>query len=260
MRAVLVTISDAANRDGSHAHPGMEAMVEGSLYSRAHVSATVRKLIAERWLEVEEVGGGRGMATVFRVLMDRSETAQPLARNDDTKPPTLEGETAQSEDPSPIGSTVSTTGASDDAARRADPNYRFDEFWTRYPPRKGRREEKQKAREQWRKLSFDDKAVAFKAAKVFAESRPELPKDAFRWLRDRSFEDWIESAAPGSTAAPIRYGQLSDDERMRLDQGRRYRDRVLRQIAAGDDSEYDPGPDPGDEAYWAEWERTGVLP
>lgn len=140
-----------------------------------------------------------------------------------------------------------------------DPDRGFEMFWKAYPARDGTKVGKADALREWRKLSYDDKLVAFKAAGVMA-TRDRFPPDAHRWLRKRTFEDWIESAAPGSTAAPIRYGQLSDDERMRLDQGRRYRDKVLRQIAAGDDSEYDPGPDPGDEAYWAEWERTGILP
>lgn len=140
-----------------------------------------------------------------------------------------------------------------------DPDRGFETFWKAYPARDGTKVGKADALREWRKLTYDDKLVAFKAAGVMA-TRDRFPPDAHRWLRKRTFEDWIESAAPGSTAAPIRYGQLSDDERMRLDQGRRYRDKVLRQIAAGDDSEYDPGPDPGDEAYWAEWERTGILP
>jgi len=80
MRAVLITIADAANRDGEHAHPGKEAMVEGSLYSRAMVTKIVRRLVDEGWVAIEEEGKGRGRATVYRVLMGRQEaaTSEPL--------------------------------------------------------------------------------------------------------------------------------------------------------------------------------------
>jgi hypothetical protein len=70
-RAVLLTIADAANRDGQHAHPGRQAMVEGSLYSATTVDRIVADLIRLGWLEVESEGGGRGRATVYRVPMDK---------------------------------------------------------------------------------------------------------------------------------------------------------------------------------------------
>lgn len=65
-RAVLHTIADAANRDGEHAHPGLQAMIEGSLYSRAQVLKTVRELEEAGWIEtVEPAAPGR--ATTFRL-------------------------------------------------------------------------------------------------------------------------------------------------------------------------------------------------
>lgn len=85
MRAVLIPIADAANRDGDHAHPGKEAIIEGSLYGRSTVTAAINRLIAERWIEVEQWSNGRGQATVYRVLMDRpSSTPEPV-----TKPPVV---------------------------------------------------------------------------------------------------------------------------------------------------------------------------
>jgi hypothetical protein len=83
MRAVLITIADAANRDGDHARPGKDAIVEGSLYGRSMVTRVLARLITERWVEVEEWGAGRGQATVYRVLMGRDPTVpQPV-----TSPP-----------------------------------------------------------------------------------------------------------------------------------------------------------------------------
>ena len=103
-RAVLVTIADAANRDGEHAHPGQKAMIEGSLYGRSQVVAIVNELLAEGWVTVEEEGGGRGKATVYRVEMARRDTVQSLDGMTDAnrpvseeKPCDLEQETARSQ-------------------------------------------------------------------------------------------------------------------------------------------------------------------
>ena len=88
MRAVLITIADAANRDGDHARPGVSAMVEGSLYGKSHVSRVLRSLVAEGWLEVTEQGNGRGLATTYRVVMDRPETSPPRGGStEETSPP-----------------------------------------------------------------------------------------------------------------------------------------------------------------------------
>lgn len=76
-RAVLLTIADAANRDGEHAHPGLAAMCSGSLYSRRQVQTIEDELVAEGWVTVTEHGGGRGRATVYTVRMDRPERVQP---------------------------------------------------------------------------------------------------------------------------------------------------------------------------------------
>lgn len=65
--AVLITIADAANRDGEHAHPGIQAIIDGSGYSRSTVFASLDRLLTDRYIEVEEEGGGRGRATVYRI-------------------------------------------------------------------------------------------------------------------------------------------------------------------------------------------------
>jgi hypothetical protein len=129
MRAVLLTIADAANRDGEHAHPGIQAIVDGSLYGRAHVFRTLRKLEDEGWIEVEEEGGGRGRAAVYRVRMARAEPShQETVSQRETVPSrdrlaaekvSSEAETVSSSDPAPLYATVSSNGstsASDDAA------------------------------------------------------------------------------------------------------------------------------------------------
>lgn len=141
MRAVLVTIADAANRDGEHAHPGTAAIVEGSLYSLCHVKRVLRRLVDEGWVDVEEQGGGRGIATTYRVRMDRRQTGSSEGASSEAKPAHVEepdhrpetgslgdrseGETGSSEsetgsfgDSCPLTATVlsnGSTSASDDA-------------------------------------------------------------------------------------------------------------------------------------------------
>ena len=71
MRAILITIADAANRDGDNARPGMRAIVEGSLYSEGSARRAIGKLVDDGWLEIVERGGGEGHDSVYRVLMGR---------------------------------------------------------------------------------------------------------------------------------------------------------------------------------------------
>lgn len=77
-RAVLLTIADAANAQGQHAHPGLQAMCRGSLYSRRQVQNIEDDLVAEGWVVVTAKGGGRMKATVYDVNMDWREKVQPL--------------------------------------------------------------------------------------------------------------------------------------------------------------------------------------
>ena len=65
----------------------------------------------------------------------------------------------------------------------------FEQFWLRYPARDGKKLDKAKALEQWKKLRPPDRRLAEIGVENYADSG-QRPKDAFRWLRDRSFMDW----------------------------------------------------------------------
>lgn len=78
LRMVLHTVADAANADGDNAHPGIEAVQRGSLYGRRHAIDLLAELVAEGWLEVKETGGGRGLATVYRLVMERNSAMAAL--------------------------------------------------------------------------------------------------------------------------------------------------------------------------------------
>lgn len=112
LRSVLIVIADASNADGRHAHPGNDGIAAASLYGRRSVSSAVAALVADGWVEIEEAGGGRGKATVYRVLLDRVNRANgapiPEAKPRDPEPETArsEPETARSHGARP---TVVTT-------------------------------------------------------------------------------------------------------------------------------------------------------
>ncbi len=69
LRSVLTTVADAANAEGRHAHPGIDGVMRGSLYGRRQAIDLLATLVEEGWLTVEQEGGGRAMATVYRVNM-----------------------------------------------------------------------------------------------------------------------------------------------------------------------------------------------
>lgn len=94
-RAVLLTIADAANHDGLHAHPGIAAMCRGSLYSRRQVQNIEDELVAERWVVITEKGGGRMKATVFDLNMAWREKVQPAPPEPERKGATAAPETVQ---------------------------------------------------------------------------------------------------------------------------------------------------------------------
>jgi len=103
-RAVLLTIGDAANSEGEHAHPGVAAMCTGSLYSRRQVQSIEDELVAEGWVTITEQGGGRGRATVYKVNMEwrnaAGERAQPAPGSPAEKGAASATETVQPDDQS----------------------------------------------------------------------------------------------------------------------------------------------------------------
>lgn len=73
---------------------------------------------------------------------------------------------------------------------REESESRFDaHFWPEYPARDGKKLEKAKALAEWLKLPIEAQRAAVKGARHYAASG-QRAKDAYRWLRDRCFDDW----------------------------------------------------------------------
>lgn len=85
------------------------------------------------------------------------------------------------------------TPLSPDGDGALTPERGFDLFWQRYPRRNGKREGRGKALAQWAKLDLDTRKAAFRAAEHYAaacDAGATIAADAFRWLRDKRWEDW----------------------------------------------------------------------
>ena len=199
LRAVLVVIADAANRDGEHAHPGIEALIEGSLYSRATVYRALRRLVDDGWLEVEQEHAP-GRATVFRIpgvlAGERSHGERSTGRTGDAnRSHRCDEQVASGPDRALYrdGLDGNTNGATVPVAVDA-----FDAFWSAYPRRNGKRIGRADAELKWRRLKPEERVAALVGAEHYAEACERgltIAADAHRWLEKRRWLDWQEPAA-----------------------------------------------------------------
>jgi len=75
----------------------------------------------------------------------------------------------------------------------------FDEFWSAYPQRNGKRVGRKQAEAQWRRLSAPQRRAALVGVAHYAAHcarTDQFAKDAHRWLRDCAFDDWQQPPAP----------------------------------------------------------------
>lgn len=146
LRSVLVAVADAANRDGHHAHPGIDNVADAALYSRRQTISLLAELVSEGWLVIEEEGGGRGLATVYRIPMPeggKGATTAPPELAERVQPPPEKGaaETPERVQPGdetvqprlhPNGLTTEPLNGKDQPAA-ALLAAGFDRFWDAYP-------------------------------------------------------------------------------------------------------------------------------
>lgn len=143
LRAVLLTISDAANRDGEYARPTKDGIVEGSLYSRGQATRIVSALIADGWLEVTEQGGGRGLATTYRVLMPQEAARdEPLSPGDNSGNRLILAPKPAHPGPKPAHAAPADLELSANTGYteplHTDARELFEELWAAYPRRVGK--------------------------------------------------------------------------------------------------------------------------
>lgn len=93
--------------------------------------------------------------------------------------------------------------------RPADALADFEKFWDRYPKRNGKRIGKAKALKVWSRLTTDQRDLVSEGVRHYAAACDKgltIAKDAFRWLRDGEYEEWLDPAQaprkPGEPSAP----------------------------------------------------------
>ncbi len=89
--------------------------------------------------------------------------------------------------------------ASSPSVTPVEPLRGFEQFWTAYPKRNGKRLGRGLAEERWKKLSLEERREAYRGALNYAQacdSADQIAKDAERWLRLRCWPEWQEPAAP----------------------------------------------------------------
>lgn len=226
---MLLVVADAANADGKHAHPGTDNVAEFSLYSRRQAIHLLSELVADEWLEVTETGGGRGQATVYRIIMERvqpphepnpgngaatpTETVQsdPLkgAVSDETVQPRLHPNGLTTEPP-----TENTNGQAEHLAEA------FDAFWVIYP----RKIEKATAAKAWPKAvkAAGGTQVILEGARRYAEECARAKREAQYvkhpgpWLNAERWNDEPEAGARRPGDRPI----MPNDGRDESESGR----------------------------------------
>lgn len=205
MRAVLMPIADAANRDGEHSHPGQAAIIEASLYGKSQVSRVLTDLVAEGWLAVEHAGGGRGVATVYRVVMKphrephySDATTPPGGGNGEgnhpigaDKPPHGPRETTPSGQAALLSATDLPNGNPQRSRGDYDPLVGFEAFWSAYP----RKTAKGAARKAWPaavRVSAGNPAPIILGAQRYRDDPNRDPKftaHASTWLNGERWGD-----------------------------------------------------------------------
>lgn len=96
----------------------------------------------------------------------------------------------------------------------------FEAFWSAWPERNGKKLHRAKAEPLWARLDAGGRRAALRGALNYADaSRAGLAgaMDAFRWLRDRGWDDWQEPAVPDRRGRPSAADGLSAEARAELE-------------------------------------------
>lgn len=101
-------------------------------------------------------------------------------------------------------------------ARASEIEEQFARFWERYPARNTRKLGKAKAEKIFGRLTKAQRERAMKAVHVYRQAIDKgetLAKDAFRWLRDSDFDDWLMPTSSNSARKPdVEYAPCTNPE------------------------------------------------
>jgi hypothetical protein len=120
-----------------------------------------------------------------------------------------DGEGGRNTQPTAVGGEDGESGADDPSGqdRTDEAAEQFEQWWSVYPARAGKKVGKAKSLNLWRRLTIDERRRAFVGARNLAAS-DQLPKDPERFLRRDTagafpFDDWQEPALRAVDAQPV---------------------------------------------------------
>lgn len=227
---VIAHTEDAARYTGPVRYWNSQLMQTMGFTSPKQLNACRSRAIDAGWLHYERQGT-RSVGMYWVLIPSQFEAIDdgliepihsPDGMNSGTNPGTNSGKLSNPipipiPSPNQCGDGVATSGNATSPPASSKRDEDFERFWGLYPARDGRKREKAKARTQWAKLSQKERQKALRAAPRYAKDEKFI-KDAFRWLRDKSFDDWLEPASETSvigTKEEIEaegYTWLDDDE------------------------------------------------
>ena len=204
-RLVLLAIADSADQDGSNAWPAVSTIARKCRVSERTVQRSIRTLVELGELVVKEgAGGHRGVRRdrrPNRYELPMLNGATPCHPVDSTG---CQSVTDGVSDCRERGDNLTPNPALDPSLTRPSPDADFEQFWQQYPMRDGKRVGKQKALDQWRRLSKAKRLAALNGVGNYADSG-RMPRDAHRWLRDGEWVDWQTPATRETQEEGMQY-------------------------------------------------------
>ena len=212
---VLLGIADFASDEGV-AYPSISTLAKKVRLTPRNTQRAIRRLVTSKELLLEE-GKGPHRVHLYRIILTEGLTSEGCqnvvvterqgdirnTRRVTFQPPNPSAETVikkhtslEDDEMSPSRSITATQNR--EVPLAVEPE--FEDFWKRYPMRRGKREGKKRSLKKWIKLNAEDRKQVLVAVQNYASSELVLKgmgiKDPHRWLRDGDHEEawrnWIE--------------------------------------------------------------------
>ncbi len=215
-RLILLLVAHHANADGK-AWPSYDLLAHEARLSRRHVVRIIKRLVQVGELE-KGAGPRRTNIYTFPVrdpLMSSASSTGDIYRDRGDIPALPEvSQLRHSEGVavvSPELERTETYGANNRTSRGLFAEEgSFEEFWAKYPARRGRKVGKATAAKVWSRLAERDRSDALTAVGNYAAEVGGYAKDAHRWLRDRIFEEYLGPPAPGADSSSRKHRPFED--------------------------------------------------
>lgn len=198
-KSVLLCLAQFADENHS-CFPGQTKLAELTELSVRTVRTHLARLEADQLIQRSrrQTEGRHGRNTdryVLNVSGTLFQAAEVAGKDSSTQP--ASGDT--------LPATANTQPASGDTRvinelpEELPEEQGFEEFWSNYPTRNGKKLEKARALGQWRRLTLAEEQLAMRGVGNYRKACNEqlsIAKDAHRWLRDRCWLDWQTPARP----------------------------------------------------------------